>query len=682
MFYSICMKILSFIQNNNIASAPSFQRKLTEEEKPEFSKTMDDAFNYLGINNRALIIHGSSFPSKPDSNNRIISNDYYLTKMNGTNPFIGSPYMAKDFTDFVRQNGFNSIQLGPNGKLNKRDKSPYHASVFAKNELFLNYEQLTKDNYANILTNDDFKEIDILRQSNLKNYSMADFDEAQAISKMLTKRAYRNFKTKLLAQNPKAIELNKEFCDFKQKNDYWLEKDSVFRLFSDIHGSDDFEKWDNELDKNIISLINEGDKAAITRYYQVKNKPRSTQKIDEYKFIQFLVDKQEKEDKINRETDGIKYIGDLLVGFSYADEWANPDAFLKDWRVGCPNGGKNGGPQLWNIAVLNPKTLFNADGSLGVSGQLLKQKIERTINGVENIRVDHVMGLVDPYIYKSSAVKEDGTIDVTNRSYLSHLRGIDPDKNYPRIMHDILLPTLREHNINPKDVVWEDLGSQSTTFQDVFYGGKYNGKNGEEVFEDEKLTGIMYSKGNKMEGITGPRYSFMATHDNEPSVQLLQQDWIYSNEGWNPMYLAGYLIPPYNEEQTKKSARFCQEIEQDQQTRLKAKYAELFRGTPNIQIMFSDFFGIDKTYNQGGQENNDNWKLRVNSDYENTYHKSLETGEEPAMNMPELLSIAVNSKAGLQIAKGEKSEMEALSEISDLNTRLLHWKEVLQEKED
>ena len=150
-------------------------------------------------------------------------------------------------------------------------------------------------------------------------------------------------------------------------------------------------------------------------------------------------------------------------------------------------------------------------------------------------------------------------------------------------------------------------------------------------------------------------------------------------EGWNPLYLAGYLIPPYNEEQAEKSAKFCQKIEQNQEMRLKAKYAELFRGTPNIQVMFSDLFGIDKVYNQGGQENNDNWKLRVNPDYEKTYYRSIVTGEEPVMNMPELLSLAVNSKAGMFIAKGEKSEHDATSEISDLNARLEHWKGVLKE---
>jgi hypothetical protein len=245
-------------------------------------------------------------------------------------------------------------------------------------------------------------------------------------------------------------------------------------------------------------------------------------------------------------------------------------------------------------------------------------------------------------------------------------------------MHRILLPTLKEHNIDPKDVVWEDLGAQSQTFKDVFYGGIFKGK----VFEDEKLQGIMYSKGNKMENINGPRYSFLSTHDNEPTAQLLKQDWIYSNEGWNPMYLAGYLMPPYNKEEEKKSAEFCRQIEADPLMRLKAKYAELFRGTPNIQISFADFFGIDKTYNMGGQENKDNWKLRLNSNYEDTYYKSAEIEDKPVMNMPELLSWAVNSKSGIAISKHQETQTQAEDEVGNLKARLSYWTNVLKAPEE
>ena len=667
------MNTISFSQNTPIVhqNSVTFQRKLHENEKAEYEKTMNDAFNYLGIKNRALIIHGSSFPSDAPLRGN-------FANLGNKNPYIGTPYCAKEFTDFVKMNGFNAIQLGPGGKLNKRDNSPYHSSVFAKNELFLDYERLKSDEYAAIISDKDFRDIRVMGFSTGGNHTMADFDEAQLISKAVTHTAYSNFKSKLNSGDKAAEKLNTEYLKFKKDNNYWLEKDSMFRLFSDIHGTDNFKEWDNELDKNLITRIEQGDDTAKARYRQIKTQPGAKEALDEYKFIQFLVDKEEREDKTAREDGGIKYIGDLLVGYSYADEWSNPDAFLSDWRVGCPDGGKNNGPQLWDIAVLNPRTLFNSNGSLGASGKLLKQKIERALSGVENIRIDNVMGMVDPYVYKSSAVRKDGSIDHTNGNFLSQT-GLDPQHNYPKILHKILLPSLKEHNIDFGDVVFEDLGSQSQTFKEVFYDGRVDGR----IYKDEKLRGIMYSKGTKMENVHGPRYSFLSTHDNEPTAELLKPgSWIYGNEGWNPMYLAGYLIPPYDEENAKKSAAFCIDIEKNPKTRLKAKYAELFRGTPNIQVSFADFFGIDKTYNTGGQENKNNWKLRLNPDYETTYHKSLETEAEPVMNMPELLGIAINSKAGISIAKHEKTKEEANFEIEDLSKRLAHWTSVLKEPEN
>ena len=638
---------------------------------------MNEAFDYLGINTRALIIHGSSFPDEVKTEHSI-SNDYKMGNVNNKNPYIGTPYFNQGFLEFAKMNGFNAIQLGPNGQLNRANNSPYKSSIFAKNELFIDYEKLKTKDYANILSDKDTQELTYITKKHNGNYDMADFDGAKEVANNVLSKAYNNFKTKLDQNDGNAIKLNEEFSEYKEKNNDWLEKASVFRILSDVHGTDKFAKWDNEIDANLIARKNSGDEVANIRYEQLTSTPKNKVKIDEYEFAQFLASKQEKEDKALREKEGIKYIGDLLVGYSYSDEWSNPDAFLKDWRVGAQDGGKNNGPQLWGIPVLNPEKLFNEDGSLGASGQLMKQKIDNVLDGVENIRVDNVMGLVDPFIYKSSAVKSDGTIDRVNTGYMSHINEVDPNHNYPKIMHNILLPSLREHGINPKDVVWEDLGPQSQTFRDVFYGGKVGGQ----VYEDEKMKGIMYSIGVRMEGADDKAtYSFMSTHDNEPSARLLKQDWIYSNEGWNPMYLAGFLVPPINDEKAKVSSEFCKKIETEPQTMLKAKYAELFRGTPNIQISFADFFGIDKVYNHAGRDDiKDNWKLRLNSDYQDTYYKSVETEKEPAMNMPELLGLAVNSKAGISIAKKEMNEMQ-LEKVTDLQSRLAHWNSVLKEAE-
>ena len=638
---------------------------------------MHKAFDYLGINNRALIIHGSSFPNEVINDKKNINLEYYIASPKNKNNYIGSPYFNDEFIDFVSLNGFNSIQLGPTGKLNKFDNSPYHSSVNAKNELFIDYGKLKTSEYAKLLSDDDLNSIKLLQRKNNVNYEMTQFNEAQKLSNTVLKKAYKTFINKLKDNEPSALSLNKEFQNFKKENKDWLEKDSIFRILSDINGTDDFSKWENELDKNLISLLENDDPVAKFRYNQIKSAPENKVKINEYKFGQFLAYKQEKEDKEIRQQKDFKYIGDMLVGFSYSDEWSNPSAFLTDWRVGAENGGQNNGPQLWNIPVLNPDKLFNEDGSLGIAGVVLKNKISKTLEGSENLRVDNVMGLVDPFIYKASAVKTDKTIDYYNCGYMSNLSEVDTKKNYPKIMHDIVLPTLKEHGINPQDVVWEDLGPQTQTFREVFYDGIYEGK----TFEEEKLNGIMYSIGMQMEKNKHYQYSFLSTHDNEPSVRFLNQGWIYDNEGWNPMYLAGYLKPPYNEEQAKLSSDFCKEIENNPTTRLKAKYAELLRGTPNIQFSFTDFYGIDKTYNHAGIENEDNWKLRLNSDYQDTYYKNLEKEDSMAINMPEILELAVNSKKGLEIMHNELTQDE-IGEVEELQSNLTHWKSVLKDPEE
>ena len=132
------MKIGNF---QTITYKPNFQRKLREDEKPEFSKTMNEAFDYLGVKNRALIIHGSSFPAeKTSSSNKNLGNNYYVNVVKNKNPYIGTPFFNKEFLEFAKMNGFNAIQLGPNGKLNNTDNSPYKSSIFAQNELFIDYE--------------------------------------------------------------------------------------------------------------------------------------------------------------------------------------------------------------------------------------------------------------------------------------------------------------------------------------------------------------------------------------------------------------------------------------------------------------------------------------------------------------------------------------------------------------
>ncbi len=683
-------------QSNISKPQVSFKRKLHEDEKPKYEADINEAFKYLGIKNRALIIHGSVYPDakegskNPHDSSPIIKNHY-----------VGSPFRQREFNKIAKMHGFNCVQLGPNGELCKGDNSPYRASIYAKNPLFIDYGELTTDKYANILSEKEINDINTKPAVSGRDYEMSDFDEAKEVSNILMKKAYNNFRSKIKQGDIKAKKLNSEFNVFKEKNNDWIEKYAVVHVLSDIHGTDNFHKWDNPIDKHLFSLMKKGNEKANARFDAIKN--RSKDDIEEYMFTQFVADRQEKDDKVEREKDGIKFIGDLLVGFSYADELVNEDAFKSDWKVGAEYGGPCNSPQIWNNPLPDPDKLFNEDGSLGESGKLLYNKVLKATENVENIRVDNVMGLVDPYVYNAKTVHmvvgvDNGiTHNIADRNQLwggnlSSLPEVDSNGNFKKVLHNIIIPAMEENGINPKEAVWENLGEQTDTFKWVFE-------------HEEKLPGIILPTGGRTQELcfdwapvrdkegnikkdnngneiweqTAPKpdWSLIGSHDNMPTFNYLNQSWINDNRGWEPAYLGGFLMP--DPVKTHERERFTDDIRRNPRLKLKAKYAELMRGTENIQVTFSDMFAIDKTYNPR-DNSSDTWKVRLSEDYNDKYHKYLITEEKPVMNMPELIGMAVRAKAGMMVAKNIETPEDAYQKATPIIDKMKHWENVLKEE--
>ena len=642
--------------NNSI----NFGRKLKEEEKPEYTKAIHDALDYLEVKNLSMIVHGSSFPSdKRDT-------------------AIGSPYSkgADKFVDFIKMNGFNSVQLGPGGTIGKKDPSPYISKVFAKNELFIDLEPLKSKKYANILSEKTYNELTTQNKDTKdKNYNYTDFNKAFSNYATAMTEAYSSFTEKVKNNDKDALKLNKEFEAFKKDNKNWVENDGLFKVLSKVNGSDDFEKW-NEVDKNLPQNLKAGDKKAKERYDEIiKNYGKE---VDKNSFTQFIADKQLKDNTKHRKEIGFNYIGDLLVGFNQSDVWANQNAFLKGWKLGCPYGGVDNSPQTWGIPVLDPKKLLNNDGSLGESGKLLKEKIAYSLKNYDNVRIDHALGLVDPYIYKEDTVHKthNGAVqrDRLWANNVSYMHDIDPNGNFKQVLNKIVLPTFKEFGVDKNEAVWEDLGSSTPTFDWVYHN-------------QEKLPGITQTLWSRAEN--APRkdnWSLVVSHDFEPASEMVQKDWVRNSDAWNVDYLSGYLNP--DPATSNERQKYKEDIINSKQSRVTSKFTELFRGTNNLQIMFSDFLGINKTYNVGGQDNKDNWKLRVDNDFEDDYYRALQDKSSYALNMPEILAQAVRAKAGMDVAKtsdGNKANQlreDLNKKLNPLISTLDKYTEVLKEKEE
>lgn len=642
--------LVSKISNSNRITF-LFGRKLRKDEEQDYRENaLQPAFDYLGTEEVAMIVHGTSYPEKAQDLG------------------VGSPYgkAAAKFIPFEILHGFNSNQLGPIGVIRDAQHiSPYKSTVSTRNYLFTDLNDLTTDKYANVLSQSDIDSMIDYTDDNGKDYAYSDFPEAFSNYKYLMKIANKNFKQKLANNDPMAKKLNEEFVQFKKEKGVDIYQDALFDVLTNEYKTMDFNKW-SKLDKNLIQELKNQNPKAIDRYKKITT--RSKDDFETYIFGQFILDKQIKENTKLRKDLNFKYISDLLVGFSKSDEWSHQDLFLKNWRMGCPNGGEYG-PQLWNIPVLDPKKLFNDDGSLGDAGLYMKKKLDASLDNFENVRIDHALGLIDPYIYDKNSVNGND-FSHFRANNISYMPDIDPDGSYKKVLNKIILPTLAEHGIDKDYPVWEDLCTDTQTFNEIYH-------------EKNHLPGItqleyMRAENSQDDGDWG----LVGSHDSDPATKMIKKDWVKDHDAWNIFYLAGFLNS--NPKRAKYRDSFCKQIAENDSDRLKAKFAELFLTCKKIQISFADFFGIDKTYNEGGKENDTNWKLRLNKDYEDSYYKNLSSERPTALNMPEILKIAVQAKADMNALKeaqrtGKEPQENNSPEVENILNNLDKYEKILKE---
>ncbi len=664
------MRVLGI--DNKIA----FSRRPKADEERDLKATIDSAYKIMGTTDRVVITHGSCFPSS----------DY--------NSYIGSPYgtAAKEYIKFLQLYGFNGNQLGPGGELEMREgklkTSPYNSSAFAKNRLFIDLEELTTPKYGQILSKETLEKTTSLPNISDKNYDMSDFNEALRCYDKALKESYQTFKTNLSKGQPEAISLNKEFRLFLQKHNERLTDEGMFRVLAKHYNTDKFEKWGNELDKNLIVGVNNGDIDSIERYNEILH--YNNNEIEQYKFEQFIATKQIKENKQWRNEHNFKYINDLLIGCSKMDEWRYKEAFLENYSVGSYES--SGHHQVWGIPAIDPRKLFKGpDMELNIGGKFLKEKIDFALEFCENLRVDHALGLVDPFLIKKDSIFiDENEIDYSKiegffvSNTVENGEKLDDYYNYPRILEKIVLPAFKEHGLEVDTPLWESICSNPIEFQKIYH----------EKLNLPELTQLEWAKAENQD----PRNWFLVgSHDSIPAAKMIEREWTKNSDAWNPLYLAGYLNqdPKRADDRdklcdlisdkignTKKEGNALKIADKE---RVKAKFAELLT-TKKFEISFADLLGItDMTYNIGGVHKDDNWKVRISPDYIEKYYKNLSSDSPTALNIPEILKMALQAKMDMAIVHSpdkNKTREELYIKYQPILDKLQKYADILKEPEE
>ncbi len=604
--------------NNN--SNLSFKRKPSASEMKRYSSTVSHGLKVLD-KNLGLIIHNSSVPSKE-----------------GYNFGIGSLFSInseKNFLPFLKVNGIKFVQQEPDTLRTPSNPSPYSPQASTKNDFMLPIERLATEEYDNLLKKED---IDNMVAENMKRPSPEKVDYvnvSQAYNTLLSK-AYSNFMKK-----EKFSLLKQEFLNYKNKNLEELKPSAIYEVLLLINNKiwSDWPSEEKYLYKNSNTKLIE----------EIFN--NNQEKINLYVFKQWLINREIDKAKLRNAEQDIRYIGDSPVGWSNVEVWMNQDLFLKEWAMGCPPDNFSKAGQRWGFAVLKPETIFNSDGSLGKGGELIKQRYEKMFKSNDGgIRIDHIIGLIDPFVYRIDRNNMDG--ENSGRLYSSPNHPIlgkyakKENKHYFDILKKIVIPAAESVGLTKNDIICEDLGTLTPPVI--------------EAMKELELRGISITQYD-MRGKDVPEKNIimLGSHDNESYIE-------YTNNVFNDKnylnYKSDYLaldtkIPEENLEDYKNN------IKSNKTNFISASFAELFTSPAKyIQIFFTSFFGIPETYNKPGTTSGC-WTLRLPDNFENLYWENVRKGL--AINLPEAIARAIRHK-GSAFANQNRKLLNNLDEFTQI----------------
>ena len=604
----------------------------------EAKSVIKEALNALNKKHLAFISHANSFPSEYGKNTGF-----------GTS----NSNAAKKLMDFL-SGVFTDVQLGPAGKTKSIDASPYTGTIFSNNPLFIDLEQLTTDEWFNILSYETFNRIaenNPNKDINKTAYSYIFNAQEEAL-----KEAFNNFK------NLDNAEFKAQYEAYKEANKFWLEKDSLYEALTAEYGNDYWPMWTSEMDKALFNPQNDEQRVQYAnRINELKAKYADI--IEYYSFCQFVISIQNEKTRAYAQSKGLKMIADRQVAFSDRDNWAYQAYFLPGWCLGCPPDYFSEDGQAWGFPVMDPEKLFNQDGSLGEGGLLMKELYKKMFT--ENpggVRIDHMVGLIDPWVYVSGrkpkieegagrlysspehpvlskyavATMEDLNYEVEADKEERILK-LTPEqvRLYGRFVEKIVIGAAEEVGLDKDSIVCEDLGTLTMPVVSVMKEYDLQGMKLIQFVVPEKPMHPYRCK-----NINERSWAMVGTHDNEPIAMWANQT-VFTEAGYlNGKNLAEDLMPDASWEERENAAV---NMSKDAAYLTQMKLIELFAcKSENVQIFFTDFLGLYDVYNRPGTSGDANWSLRIPNNYEEVYCNNLREGK--ALNLPLILKLAIQAR--------------------------------------
>lgn len=595
----------------------SFKRRLTNDEENELRSVTAQAKEVLGnTGNSVLIIHDTCLPQSPARNTGVAN-------------ILGRE--SDEFFEFAKTYfGVNTIEVLPQGEAGRVHRNglvcAYENSALGLNDSLINPETLTGAKWRHILEQEEFDSIvaanDTVDKATTVQYDKINGQGTEFQTQM--RNAFDRFM--LLDEND---ELRRGFEKFKLENADWLEPKAVYDIIKRQNHGLDFECWSSTLDKNLYNQSF----SETQRQTRINSLLRLNKKDAEFfRFKQFVAESHLQEGREKLHQKGLKLFGDMQIGFSPDERWANPEAFLPDYHIASND---------WKAPCVNFLSLNDENSA---ASKLLKRKAALNARRYDGIRFDASWLYIRPKMVNNNT----GTISRINyggrilKMMEDEIKRVQGDKfSAQNLIHEFKAGR-EDFSIFSGDTPLPEVASRVTIFESENLGfswGHYN----------------YYSK---TLGMSADSYILgVGDHTAQPLRQIAEE--IQDSVAGNFIRKNGQvdvLAHIFNDtvENLAKPAEF-----------IRAKFADTMCAKHNF-IFFMDALGGISRFDSQRLNCKENYAYKISANFKQLYHQALQRGQ--GFNLPDVLARAF--------------EKEGLCEQhKDLYKKLCDLANILKEKE-